>query len=252
MSVTNFLLKWLALMDGLFLAITAFKHGLCHQYCWVWNLLVYSLERTIQLCSLWSIVVLAVFRYIAICKPFQVHRYLTYTRAYVAVSLCFVGSLLVNLPLYIMALDMNNTVSFPWLFYQVYIGVIYFSALYFFLPFSVLVLVNVCMLRGLYKLNKDSSMATKNNTEMTEVTKVVLAIIVVFIVSYASFPLYWIDWYFYRRALTQLIERTCIGTFFYSFIYEILPVINASVNLYIHALLRQSFRQNIKTMFPCC
>ena len=179
-----------------------------------------------QMCSVYQTTVIAIFRFVAVQWPFHSDHFLTHKNAIASTMTVVLMSLLAHISAVLGGIQLTaastckdkykdndiftedtcitdlyyNHMSVPYYYnsteafmehFEVYHVIVYHIILFLALPFTLLLILNIAMLRNLY------NSSFPHDEQNRAVTKVVVGIVTVFLITYVVKPLYITDVYFY-------------------------------------------------------
>lgn len=133
-------------------------------------------------------------------------------------------------------------------FFEIYHIILYNVVMFMALPFVLLLILDVLLLRELWKNTSSDDITAENKAY----TKIIVTVVTVFLISFSVKPLYIIDIFYLKGKMMELAAlNSCTGYFILSVIIIALPVLNSIVNFWVYFSLRKLFREKMMGVFKC-
>lgn len=287
-SPINFLLKFLAVVDSIFLIFAISRSVLQGSACTSYVRII--LESTIvpgtltitQFLSVWTIVLLGFFRYMAICNPFRVARCCTKNKAKASIAVIFIVGFTIWAPHIFRFSIVKKTSCFVnvtkiWALtesFKYYDLIVAHLGTMFLLPFVLLVYFNTRMMSELYCSCKDLqcfkmrggqniqktstpiSMRPRRSSNQSfhlanssrETKEITKVVVAIVVVFFISYSMYLIFILESFGYFGNILKRHCSKNILY-FVVRTVALLNSSVNFIIYYVLRRSFRRKTKHFF---
>ena len=253
---TNILLKWICIIDSCTLLAAAFFNYLHIFASYRISRVIYPvlllLLMSLQFMSAWSVVLLGYQRYRAVCYPFSVFRGYSTKKQKIRLLIVSLLAILVSVPPGIHAVYQywlevpDGHIIFVILFNGMYNGFLLFMAPA--LPLSYFMIRISCVLQSNNHEQADAVRAQQDSDNQS-VTRLTGAIIVMFLISHSGHFIWSIMtvWAYYKP-FTSAIWRINRKAWC---IISVIVCFNASSNLFINYIFRESFRKSINESSQC-
>lgn len=276
-NVATYLLKSLAITDGLFLATATFVQmypamsmyfNLTEQLRPIYPQLqkyAWPIAHIVQMGTTYMMVLVAVNRYIAVCKPLHAPRLCTKRQVQVQIIILTLGIITYNVPRFFeynyvktnITNDRNETVIIDenvglirYTVYNILYEIVSYCLFVFLIPLLILLVLNLHLIRELKRAQKNrKAMANRKNTEENNITLVIIVIILVFIVCQSPASINQI--LFYTKLGQSETGGICTSYEMYYHISNLLIITNSAVNFIIYCLFRRQFQQELLALFCC-
>ncbi|KAH3773188.1 hypothetical protein DPMN_174545 [Dreissena polymorpha] len=220
---------------------------------------VYPMALIAQTGTVYTTVAFTIERYIAVCKPLHAANTCTMSRTKRTILVIFVASVSYNIPRFleyrttemwsdkynktIPTVELTEIGSDP-LFQEVYFIYLYLSVM-FLIPFSLLTILNILLIRAVNKARKTRNFMSNSNTKETSLTVMLIVVINVFLGC--QFPALVDN---ITVALFDFAQLKCsLQWVQFTTISNLLVVLNSAINFILYCILSKRFRRVFLKIF---